>query len=214
MVSPVLLVLILLPGAVRPAQHGERTLREELAFARELAVRYQYLDLAEKVLAELETQRLGEAHAASLALVRCQVSSEGAKREGDPEKRLATLEQAARSFREFFALPSDSELRPEAERSYVDLLSHYGRALELALAEAVGDDAAALRVRTETVLAEGLERISALLEAHDRADLSPAETLAKWRLMLDRAQMRITRGSVSANPELELELARQELETV
>lgn len=203
-----------LHGAPPSAQRAERFLRDEMAFARELAVRYQYMDLAEKVLSELARERLDEKQKESLALVQSQVFTEGAKREGDPKKRLETFEKAAQSFRDFFAAHPFSELLPEAERSYLGLVNNYGRALELELAEAVGDEGTTLRETIKRVLDEGLERTTSLKDAYDRPNLSPAEKLEKWRLMLDRAQMLITHGNVTPNPELDFSLAQKELEKV
>jgi outer membrane protein assembly factor BamD (BamD/ComL family) len=216
MMSPALVALAcaVLSGTSPSLQRSERYLRDEMAFARELAIRYQYMDLAETVLSGLANERLGEKEKESLALVQSQVFTEGAKREGDPKKRLATFEKAGQSFRNFFAAHPFSELLPEAERSYLGLVNNYGRALELALDEAVGEEATALRETIKNVLDEGLERTASLKDAYDRPDLSPAEKLEKWRLMLDRAQMLITHGNVSASPELDFSLAERELEKV
>jgi hypothetical protein len=196
------------------AQHSDRALSDEMAFARELAVRYQYMDLAERVLGDLGKQRLDEKQKERLALVQSQVFTEGAKREGDPKKRLETFEKAAQSYRDFFASHPFSEVLPEAERSYLGLVNNYGRALELALADAVGEESEALRETIKKVLDEGLERTSSLKDAYDRPNLSPAEKLEKWRLMLDRAQMLIIHGNVTPNPELDYSLAERELEKV
>src|SRR5262245_28219445 len=99
MIHPASLVLACaaLLGAPSLAQ-SERTLRDEMAFARELAVRYQYMDLAESVLGELGKGKLSEKQKESLALVQSQVFTEGAKREGDAKKRLETFERASQSF--------------------------------------------------------------------------------------------------------------------
>ncbi len=126
------------------AQRSERIIGDEMAFARELAVRYQYMDLAEAVLDRLGSERLSDKQKENLALVQCQVFTEGAKREGDPKRRLEVFEKAAGAFQSFFDKYPSSELHSEAERSYLGLVNNYGRALELALADAVGDEAGAL----------------------------------------------------------------------
>lgn len=196
------------------AQRSERAVGDEMAFARELAVRYQYIDLAESVLGTLAKERLNDKQKESLALVESQIYTEGAKREGDPKKRLEVFEKAASSFKAFFAAHPFSELLPEAERSYLGLVNNYGRALELALNEAVGEEATALRATIKSVLDDGLERTSTLKDAFDRPELSPAEKFDKWRLMLDRAQMLITLGRVTADPEFLYSQAKRELERV
>lgn len=196
------------------AQRSERAVGDEMAFARELAIRYQYIDLSEAVLGALAKERLSDKQQENLALVQCQVYTEGAKREGDPKKRLEVFDKAAAAFKEFFTKHPFSELLPEAERSYLGLVNNYGRALELALGDAVGDEASALRATIKTVLDDGLERTSSLKDAFDRPELSPAEKFDKWRLMLDRAQMLITLGNVTPDPEFLFSQAQKELERV
>lgn len=193
------------------AQGSERVMGDELAFARELAVRYQYIDLAEKVLGDLAKESLSSKRKENLALVHSQVYTEGAKREGDPKKRLEVFHKAADSFRAFFEKHPNSELINEAERSYLGLVNNYGRALELALVESVGEESEALRATIQSVLQDGLDRTATLKDAYDRPDLSAADKLQKWRLMLDRAQMLITLGNVSPDPEYLFSQADKEL---
>jgi hypothetical protein len=88
------LVLGAAPLAAPAAQRNERAVNDDLAFARELAARYQYIDLAERVLANVGAERLSDAQKETLALVQCQVYAEGAKREGDPAKRLTLFQKA------------------------------------------------------------------------------------------------------------------------
>jgi hypothetical protein len=196
------------------AERSPRQLADDLAFARELAVRYQYMDLAEAVLARVASERLSDAQKENLALVQAQVFTEGAKREGDPRKRLETFDKASKAFRDFFEDHPSSELRSEAERAYLGLVNNYGRALELALDQAVGDEATALRERTKSVLDDGLKRTSSLKEAYERSGLSATEKLEKWRIQLDRAQMLITQGEISDDPEFLFSRAEDELTRV
>lgn len=208
------LASVLLLSAPLAAQRSERAIGDEMAFARELAVRYQYIDLAEVVLGRLAKERLSEPQKEGLALVQSQIYTEGAKREGDPKKRLEVFGKAAESFRDFFDDHPNSELRSEAERAYLGLVNNYGRALELALEEAVGDEAGALRETLKTVLDDGIKRTSALKEAYERSDLTQSEKIEKWRVQLDRAQMLITQGNVSPDPEFLFSRAQGELENI
>jgi hypothetical protein len=125
-----------MPGAI---QRSARAVDDDLDFARELAARYQYVDLAELVLAKVGGERLTDAQKEQLALVQCQVYAEAAKREGDPAKRLTLFQKAEQAYRDFFAAHPFSELLTEAERSYLNLVNNYGRALEAALPDAAGD---------------------------------------------------------------------------
>lgn len=196
------------------AQRSERAISDDLAFARELAARYQYVDLADAVLAKLEKENLPGKQKENLALVHCQVYSEGARREGDGTKRLALFEQAAGAFRKFFEEQPFSELKTEAERSYLQLVNNYGRALELALEGAVGEEAARLRETIKKVLDDGLQRTSELKAAYARPELTQAEKYERWRLMLDRASMLTTLGNASEDPEFLFSQAERELDTV
>ena len=205
------LVLLCVPLA---AQRSERAVADDLAFARELAVRYQYVDLSEAVLGALEKESLNPKQKENLALVHCQVYSEGARREGDPTKRLALFDKAAESFRKFFTDQPFSELRTEAERSYLQLVNNYARAIEMALEGAVGDEAARLRETMKTLLEDGLERTSKLKEAYAGSSLTQAEKYERWRIMLDRATMLTTLGNASDDPEFLYSQAEKELDTL
>jgi len=205
------LVLLCVPLA---AQRSERAVADDLAFARELAIRYQYVDLSEAVLAGLEKESLTAKQKENLALVHCQVYSEGARREGDAVKRLALFDKAATAFRSFFTEQPFSELRTEAERSYLQLVNNYARALEMALDEAVGEEAARMRESIKTLLEDGLERTAELKAAFSRPDLSQAEKFERWRIMLDRATMLTTLGNSSDDPEFLFSQAEKELDTV
>lgn len=205
------LVLLCVPLA---AQRSERAVADDLAFARELAVRYQYVDLSEAVLAGLEKEPLTAKQKENLALVHCQVYSEGARREGDAKKRLELFEKAAESFRKFFTDQPFSELRTEAERSYLQLVNNYAKGLEMALEEAVGDEAARLRETIKSLLEDGLERTAELKAAYSRPDLTQAEKFERWRIMLDRATMLTTLGNSSDDPEFLFSQAEKELDTL
>ena len=210
-VSAATSVLLCAPLA---AQRSERAVAEDLAFARELAVRYQYVDLSEAVLAKLEKESLPGKQKENLALVHCQVFSEGARREGDPTKRLTLFEKADAAFKKFFEEHPTSELRNESERSYLQLVNNYARALEIALETAVGEEAARLHKTIKSVLDDGLERTADLKAAYARPDLSQAEKFERWRLMLDRASMLTTLGNSSEDPEFLFAQAERELDTV
>jgi len=205
------LVLLCVPLA---AQRSDRAVADDLAFARELAVRYQYVDLSEVVLKDLEKQPLAAKQKENLALVYCQVYSEAARREGDAKKRLTLFEKAAESFRSFFTDHPFSDLRTDAERSYLQLVNNYARAMEMALEEAVGDEAARLRDSIKTLLEDGLERTAELKAAYSRPDLSQAEKFDRWRIMLDRAAMLTTLGNSSEDPEFLFSRAEKELDAV
>lgn len=189
-------------------------MQDDLAFARELATRYQYVDLADAVLAKLGKESLSAKQKENLALVGCQVYSEGARREGDPTKRLTLFGDAAGAFRKFFDEHPFSDLRTEAERSYLQLVNNYGRALETALETAVGEEAAKLRETIKTVLDDGLQRTAELKAAYARPELTQAEKYERWRLMLDRASMLTTLGNASEDPEFLYGQAEKELDTV
>ncbi len=187
-----------LPSA--SAQRSERAVRSDMDFARELASRYQYVDLAESVLEELSKLPLTPEQKNELGLVQCQVYSESAKREGDPALRLSLFEKAAGAYRGFLDAHKGSALATQAERSYLSLVNSYGRALELAIEEAVGDEAARLREEARKMLEDAVRRTGDLKDAYDKPSLSEIEKLERGRLMLERSQMLITLGNVSPDP--------------
>lgn len=208
------LVAAALVSSALPHSAQETRRQRDLAFARELAARYQYVDLADVVLERASGGGMSDADKANLALVQCQVYAEGARRETDPSVRLELFQRATKSYQDFFSDHPFSELGQEAERSYMALVNTYGQALEQALADAVGEEATALREQTKTALDDGLERSAKLKEAYDRDGLTPAEKQERWRIMMDRAQMLITLGNVSKDPEFLYSSAWKELEKV
>src|SRR5687767_9879105 len=96
-------VAVLLAGTAlagtAEAQKSESAVRTEIAFARGLAVEWQYVDLAEEIIQALEKETgLSPEIASELGLVKCEIYAEGARREGDPIQRDALYAKAVDAF--------------------------------------------------------------------------------------------------------------------
>lgn len=188
---------LLLASDLQAQQRSEALVKSDIAFARGLASRFQYVDLAEEILVKLDSERKSKGLTEELGLAKCDVYYEGARREGDKTERLALYTKAMTSYEEFIDQNPFSEFLKQAERSYVDLCNAYSSVMERTAEDLVGDEAEALRARIREVLEKGLERTGELLDDFLDSELSPQEKLEKWRLMLNRGQMLITFAKAS-----------------
>jgi tetratricopeptide (TPR) repeat protein len=188
---------LLLGSGLQAQQREEALVKADIAFARGLAARFQYVDLAEEILLELDAEKKSKGLTEELGLAKCDVFYEGARREGDQAKRLVLYDKAMSSYEEFIDGNPFSEFLGQAQRSYVDLCNAYSSIMERAASSMLGEEAEALHARIRGVLEKGLERTGELLGDLVDAELSPQEKLSKWRLMLNRGQMLITFAKAS-----------------
>jgi len=177
-------------------QRSDDRIVQDMEFARRLAERFRYIDLAEEVIRNLESEGLRGENLEGLGLLRCDVYAAGASREGDQKKRLALFDKAVGSYRRFLGENPTSELLAQAQRSYIELVNSYGRSLETALDEALGADAEELREKIVEVLQDGLDLAQELI-GDIETDASQTQKLAQARLKLNRAQMLFTRAKAS-----------------
>lgn len=185
-----------LSGPLHAQGKSTASARTDIRFAKELAARFQYIDLAESVIESLEKESVSSELGEELDLARCDVYAEGARREADPEQRTALYEKAIDAYRTYIDGNPHSEYLATAERSYVDLANSYTYALELQLDDAIGAEAEELRERITTTLEAALKRTSALIEELEGAE-SQTEKNQRWRLMLNRGQMLLTSAKAS-----------------
>ena len=82
---------------------------------------------------------------AELELVRCDIFGIGAKASTDPIRRNALFEQAIDAYLSYIEGNPYADNRGDAEKSLIDLASVYARSIDIALEDAVGDEAKALR---------------------------------------------------------------------
>ncbi|MFT5688731.1 MAG: tetratricopeptide (TPR) repeat protein [Planctomycetota bacterium] len=180
-------------------KRSDEQMEADIEYARGLAQRYRFVDLAEELIVELESGRTSAPMAIKLGLAKCDIYAEGARRESDPPLRRELYDKALAAYAEFLDSNEFADERPQAERSFVDLSNAYSLVIERDLESAVGEDAEALRVRMGEVLDEGVKRTGTLLDAFaDSSELNSSEKEEKWRLMLNMAQLRITQGNLSS----------------
>lgn len=185
-------------AAAAPAPRADKTeteLREDIAFARGLAAELQFIDLAEDVLDDLATADLDRQLRSELALARCEVYGAGARYSTDPDRREELYVQALDAYRAFIDNNERSPVIDEAKRAYIDLGAAFIGTMEMALEDAVGEEASRLRElladRLEELLGYAGEQVVNLrsyegLSERDRQELA--------KLMLYRAQMALSYG--------------------
>jgi len=205
------LAAILALACAASAQRHESIVDSDLAYARGLAERYRFNDLAEEVLTKVEAAGVSESGREDLALAKCDVYGEGARYELNAEQRLVLYDKAIDAYGEFIEAYPFSPQLSVAQRSYVDLSNSYAQALERALEEALGEEAASLRDKIRAVLEGGLELTGDLID-----ELSGSEGLEEerelFRLMLNRSQMLLTNAKVSEGGSFYFSKAEEQLE--
>ena len=189
----------------------ERRVLADMEFARSLADRFAYVDLAGQVIETIEGRGVKDSQKEALGLLKCDVFASGAKSEPSAEKRLELYDSAVEEFQTFMEGNPFSELLPRAQRSYVDLVNNYGRVLEMKLEEVVGEEAMAVRARMQEVLEDALNLTTDLISQLE-GEISEADKLERYRLMLNRGQILLTLANVSEAGAFYYSRAEQTLE--
>ncbi len=173
-----------------PSASASTNLAEELRYARALAARFQFLDLAEDVIANVEGQRLGPEEQEFLTLARAQIFGEAARFQSDPDRRRELFNQALGAYEAFLKKHPLSPNISEARRAYVELGATYGLLAEQDLAEASGARATELKDRA-------VERLTAIAAFTGTAvaDFGEPATLDQIQRR-DLAQMMLSRGQL------------------
>ena len=184
-----------LPGAQEEADRARR----EVEYAEGLASRFGYTDLAEEVLHLFELGRTAQEFGSELDYARCRIRHEGAKHEGNREKRLELYHGALVAYEAFLEANPRGELQGRARRDCVRLCEAYGRILDLAQQDTTdGQERDALRMRMHDVLSRGLE-LCGVLADEVGPDPSPLERVEWLHLRWARARILIALGTIS-NP--------------
>lgn len=171
---------------------SDAAVEAEIEFARGLASNWTFVDLAQGVLDRVENAGPSERMAEELALARCELFAVGARRLSDPKEINALLEEGINAYENFLAANEFASNREEAERGLVVMALVYGRSIDNALEEAVGDEAQALKDRKIEVLEGAIRRTEDLIESTEAAadgSISDAQQLAVWDLKLKKAEM-------------------------
>ncbi len=206
--------LFLAASLARGARAQDNRLVEaDMQFARALAARFSYVDLADEVVASIDRRGLTPGDVARLGLLECDVVASGARAEPSAKKRLELYDKALERYQSFLANHKGAEILREAQRSYVALVNDYGRSLEVELETAVGAEAAQLRDKIRNVLKGGIDLTGDLIEA-SRGDVSEARKQERWKLMLDRGHMLLTLARVSESGVFLFDQAEKTLENL
>jgi tetratricopeptide (TPR) repeat protein len=193
-----LLPTLILAGTLGPVPGPQesRLVEADARFARELAARFSYVDLAEEVISGIDRAGLAREDVARLELLECDIYAAGARSEPVAAKRLELYDKALQRYAAFLEANASGTILPEAQRSYVNLVNDYGRSLEVELDTAIGADAAAIRDRMRRVIKGGID-LTGDLVGGSSASLSEAQKQERWRLMLARGRMLLTLARVS-----------------
>lgn len=189
--------------------------KDEIAFARGLAADWTFVDLAQSVLANVESQGVAGKMREELDLVRCDVFVSGARSEPDAMARLGLFESAIESYQLFIDGHPNSDFKGQAETGLVNSAAVYGRAIDLALEEAVGEQATQLNERKVQVLTDTVRLTMGLIEAltsipdEERSEANRRELAG---LMLNRGQMLGEIGRIEEEGEFHFNEALKALE--
>ncbi|MEZ6017958.1 MAG: tetratricopeptide repeat protein [Planctomycetota bacterium] len=180
------------------AQKSTANIEAELAFARGLASKWSFVDLAEDVIRDVSSGRLESDQQASLALLRCEIYTVGARNERDPAKRNELFEQALSCLDGYINENSRAANLGDAEEAFVSASQLYARSLEIALDDAIGEEAKALTDKRIEVLENGVKRTESLISsisAIPEEDRTEKQSAQRFELMLSRGQMHATINS-------------------
>jgi tetratricopeptide (TPR) repeat protein len=181
------------------AQGTELQIEKGIEFAQGLASKWQFVDLAQNVLDDLENgSRLTSAQEENIALVRCEIYGTAARKERDGVKRIERFTSAIQAYGDFINSNELSEYKPAAQRSLVQLANSFATALEIKLADEVGEEADATREQIRDVLKKPLQSTGALIgELTTITNPTEQEKRDKYAMMLDRGRMLAAMGRAS-----------------
>jgi len=197
---------------------SEAQITDDIAFAKGLAKEWGFVDLAGRVIREIEDEGVSAATSERLGVVKCEIYAQGAISERDRVRRNELFEQALAAYEEFLRDNPNSPSAPEARSGYINMSSAFARSLQLSMEETVGEEAEALRARRMEVLLAANERTGSLIEELGGSgvldDESEAEKRERLNVMMMRAQINLEIGRSMDEGIASFETARQILEDV
>ncbi len=181
------------------AQSADLQIQKGIDFAEGLASRWQFVDLAQEVLDDLETAgQLSAEQKENIAFVRCEIYGTAARRERDADRRIERFTEALKAYDDFISANDFSEFKPEAERAAIQLAYSFSKALEMRLMDEVGEAADATRKMILDVLEKPIQDTGSIIaELSSIDDPSELERRAKYAMMLDRGRMLSAKGRAS-----------------
>lgn len=191
------------PAAAFGQSLSEKAIESEISFARGLARRWAMVDLAQNVLDDVAETGPSERMAEEIALVRCELFAEGAKRASDPAEVSALIAQGIDAYEEYLDGNEDASNRTEAEKGLVSLSLAYSRSIDNQLEETAGEEADALRDKKLDVLNTAVERTDSLIDdiqSLDAEDRTPEQELAALNLRLQKGEMWTQKFKILEDP--------------
>jgi len=180
-------------------QKSDAAIKSDIELARGLAADWQYVDLAEGVIEDLESGSLPDELASEVALVKCEIYAVGARRESDADRREELYTKAIDAYRDFIDKNPLSDVLPEAQRGYVDVCNQAALKMADRLPEATGEEAEELRREINGVLEEALKYTSDLKDDLRQGGTEwPLAMRGEWaRVMFARGQMYHTMARIA-----------------
>ena len=178
------------------AQSADLQIQKGIDFAEGLASRWQFVDLAQEVLDELEAgTRLSAEQEENIALVRCEIFGTAARRERDADRRIERFTEALKAYDDFISANEFSDFKADAERAAIQLAYSFSKALEMRL---MGEAADATRKRILDVLEKPIQDTGSIIaDLSNIEDPTELERRAKYAMMLDRGRMLAAKGRAS-----------------
>ncbi|QDV08236.1 hypothetical protein Poly30_37720 [Planctomycetes bacterium Poly30] len=160
-------LLVSTSGAAFGQSMSDKAVEAEIEFARGLARDWAFVDMAQNVLDNVGKADLSERMNEELSLVRCEVFTNGARATFDPVKRNELLAKAISAYEDYIEENKYATNRPTAEGQLIDLAITYARSIDIALKDAAGDEAEALRQDKIAALTSAVDRTDHLIEEID-----------------------------------------------
>ncbi len=210
--AALLLLLATLPLA---AQELQSEFVRELEFARGLATKWGYTDMAESVLARLEAAGVGGRQAAEIQRLRCDMHAIEAARAPGRESRESALKAALGAYENYLAGERSAEDRAEAESAYLDAAQRLGRSLCAAIEDAGAAPSVAIRKELLATLTRPVSLTGKLVnEFKGPAGRTQNETRQLCDLLLTRGALLLSIARSETEASAILEQARQAFEMV
>lgn len=195
---------------------SDSEVRAEIAFARGLASSWSLVDLAQEVIAKLETSNLSGALAEEVNLLKCEVYFVAAR--SDAKNRETLLKNAIDSYSAFLSRATMSdESKAAAEAGLVEASSAYARTMVMRLEDTIGDEADQLRQQIQDVLQSGAKKAGDLVQQYQaipRDEITDAQRRKLYELLLARGEMLLEMAKTQEDGTANFARARSSFESL
>ncbi len=171
-------------------------IQEDIEFARGLATDWQFVDLAQGVLASIPTADLDAEGKEQLELTSAEVVHQAALATPDPGLREERFVEALDGYRNFLGTYTNSTFTERAQRSYVDVGSIYGQDMASRIEDTVGEERERMLKEVEEQLTQVARFAGEIVDGMTGVDLSPAEKQIFYRMSLAQGQILLILGGI------------------